>query len=522
MNTRTITTIIVALVLVLLVMCVTGVMTYAGWVDTSKYESKQNWQQPYRSAQSMKIIDLTGDGQDDLFIQNQSNLSILDSSGNAVFSRDYPADLVSSMGDVNGDSVEDILAFYPSGASPSYSIISKGETLLEEQSNQMGLPSRVVLIRYSSGNQIILGDQNGLLVSVSPDGNELWRSQLSSGDIIRGLDDAFVNGEPLLVAANHDGTVALFDAQGQSAWNYLLPGGLRRLRAYDLNGDGTSEILLGGENGSFIILDAASREEKFTTSLGQAVSEIRDAEVNGDPTSREVVVGGKGGGVWVFSVDGTRIWSKTVSDKVTEIVGVDIDRDGMDEVIIGDESGEVNLFSGETGKRDSLYSSSSAIGRMDAGRLTDARQLVVANTSDVRLFSLEVRSAPALRFTPLIVGLIISLVVLLVAWFVATIPQKPALRMTLEDQSAESLQAQRRMLKESIADVDRLKASEEMTSDAYLARLKELRSQLAENESAMRKVGLVFSPETFNCPNCGGTLSIGIDRCEYCGQVVIS
>jgi len=28
--------------------------------------------------------------------------------------------------------------------------------------------------------------------------------------------------------------------------------------------------------------------------------------------------------------------------------------------------------------------------------------------------------------------------------------------------------------------------------------------------------------ETFKCPNCGGTLELGMDKCEYCGQVILS
>ncbi len=58
--------------------------------------------------------------------------------------------------------------------------------------------------------------------------------------------------------------------------------------------------------------------------------------------------------------------------------------------------------------------------------------------------------------------------------------------------------------------------------DAYLARLKELRAQLADNEAALQKAGAPVKIETFKCPNCGGTLPLGVDTCEYGGQVVIS
>jgi transposase len=77
-------------------------------------------------------------------------------------------------------------------------------------------------------------------------------------------------------------------------------------------------------------------------------------------------------------------------------------------------------------------------------------------------------------------------------------------------------------LKENIADVERLRSSGEMESGAYLARLKQLRSQLAENETALRKAGVPIKVETMTCPHCGGTLPLGQDKCDYCGQVVIS
>ncbi|HUM27990.1 MAG TPA: hypothetical protein PKN81_17250, partial [Anaerolineales bacterium] len=80
----------------------------------------------------------------------------------------------------------------------------------------------------------------------------------------------------------------------------------------------------------------------------------------------------------------------------------------------------------------------------------------------------------------------------------------------------------RRMLKESIADVERLRKAGEVTGDAYLARLKRLRSDLAENETAYKTAGYTIKVETFQCPHCGGTLELGMDKCEYCGHVILS
>jgi hypothetical protein len=113
-------------------------------------------------------------------------------------------------------------------------------------------------------------------------------------------------------------------------------------------------------------------------------------------------------------------------------------------------------------------------------------------------------------------------VILVIAGILSSIPPKPEMKVSYQDKSKESLEAQRRMLKEHIADVERLRKSGEMAGDAYLARLKRLRGDLAENEAAFKAAGYSVKVETFNCPNCGGTLELGMDKCEYCGQVILA
>jgi len=59
------------------------------------------------------------------------------------------------------------------------------------------------------------------------------------------------------------------------------------------------------------------------------------------------VAGGKDGGVWAFSFDGStasQMWSGSMSDKVTEIAGIDVDDDGKEEAVIGDDNGKVAIF----------------------------------------------------------------------------------------------------------------------------------------------------------------------------------
>lgn len=520
MNTRTVVTILLAGVLILLIMGVAVLMAFTGWVGTQKFQTESVWEQPYALAQSMKIIDLNGDGQDDLFLQNSFSLSIWGEDGQEIF-LDTPGEyLVSTMGDVDGDGIEDVLAVYQALGNKELVFVKQAQVVWRLAIQGLGIPARIAMMRFPGGTQIVMGDAGGNLISTDADGRFLWGNEEFFSDDVRGMDDAYVNGEPFLAVIDRDGKVALFDQMGKVLWEYNASGDLRRMRAIDLDGNRNSELLIGGENNALVSLDASNGQVLFEKPLGQTITEIRFFELDGEPSSMEVVVGGKSGGVWAFTASGDKLWSASVSDKVTEIVGIDLDQDGREEIVIGDDTGAVNLFSSD-GDRHKLFDFSSGVARLDIGKLGSHRRLVAASQDQVRLLEIEADALPALRFTPLLVGLVASAVILLVAWLIITNPPKPALRLAFEDQSAESLQAQRRMLKESIADVERLRSGGEVTSDAYLKRLKELRGQLADNESAMKKAGLKYVPETITCPNCGGALPLGTDRCEYCGQTVI-
>jgi len=506
--------IIIAAVLACLVMVVAGVFSFSGMVSAEKASSKDVWSQPFNTAESMKIIDLNGDGQDELFIQGTDGISVFDGSGNLLYSYDYFS-TKTTLGDVNSDNVEDIVVF----DFGSVDVISNGHASTLTDNISPGPPARTAVIRFASGPQIVLGDSGGDIQSLSTSGQLLWEAS-NGGDEIRGMDDTKIGGQTYVAIANRVGVISVFDEQGNLVWEQDTET-LRRMRAFDLNGDGNSEVLFGGEYGAFTIYNAADGTELFNTSLGQAISEIREVELDGDPSAREIIVGGKDGGVWAFDYTGNKLWSGSMSDKVTEIAGIDLDGDGAEEAVLGDDSGQVAVFN-KTGGRENLPSHTSGITRIEVGKFNGERYVAISDYSQLTVNTVELDSLPGFQYTPLLVGLIVSAVMLVIAGIITSLPEKPETKVTFADTSRESLEAQRRMLKESIADVERLRQSGEMSGDAYLARLKRLRSDLADNESAFKNAGHAVKVETFQCPHCGGTLQLGMDKCEYCGQVLLT
>lgn len=508
---------VVALILICLVMAVAGVFSFSGAVTAEKFGANTAWSKDFAGAESMKVIDFTGDGQDELFVQNTSDITVYDGNGAVMWNFSYNSPKT-TLGDVDGDGVEDIVVYYV-GTGMSVDVISKNSQKTLATTLEIGFPARVGLIRFASGPQIVLGDSDGNLLSLSLDGKPLWNSKLG-GNEVRGMDDAKIDGQIYAAIATNDGNLAVYDDQGNQTW-YQSQEQIRRLRAFDLNGDGNSEIITGGEYGAFNIYNAADGSVLFNSSLGQAVSEVREVELNGDPSSREIVVGGKDGGVWAFSNTGNRLWSGSLSDKITEISGIDVNGDGKEEAVVGADSGEVAIFT-DSGARNNLSTHTTGITRIDVGKLGSERYIIIADGKEVQVQKVNFNSIPGFQYTPLIVGLIVSGIILVIAAILASIPPKPEMKVAFQNTSRESLEAQRRMLKESIADVERLRRSGEVTGDAYLARLKRLRADLADNEAAFKAQGYPIKIETIQCPNCGGTLELGMDKCEYCGQVLLS
>jgi outer membrane protein assembly factor BamB len=514
--------IIFAIVLSVLVMGVAVLITVSGLSEGAKIGAQTEASFAYNGVvQSMKIIDLNGDGADDLFIQTENQVLVYNKDQAPIIDQSFDTPLATTMGDLDGGGREDVLAFHGTAGNTYATLFLNGAPVGDVRVEDVADASRAAIVPFKGQSLAILGDLNGGLVALDATGKVSWRANLSSGDYIRGLDDATVNGTVTLAAANHDGTVGLFDASGKQLWSYSYGGPLRRLRAYDLNGDGTSELLIGGDSGQLVVLNAADGQPLFQQSLGQTITEIREAELNGEPSSREFVVGGKSNGVWAVSYSGEVLWSGSVSERVNEIGLLDVNGNGTEDVLIGDDSGALSLFIAESGSMNSLQSFGGAVERMDVGKFTGSGQVAVASAGAVSLLKVEFTPLGFTRFMPLIVGLFVCLVIFAAAGFIAAIPAKPDLRISMTEQSREALLAQRRMLKETIADVERLQQVGDVTPESYLARLKDLRHQLAENEASMLKGGFKVEVETQTCPNCGGTLMLGMDKCEYCGQVVL-
>jgi hypothetical protein len=522
MKPRAVITIILAFLMVLVVMAIAVLMTLGNTVKAEKVITDNTWTESITNPLYLKLIDLTGDGQKDLFVQTDSAFYVYDvETRQVLFEHVYDMPFQFTFRDMDGDQVEDVIT-YSMEDYATLMFFSGGEMIASYPIEEVMIPARVAVLPSDGEQILIMGDDFGNLAGVSTTGDVLWTDNLGGGTIV-GMGDAETGRDIVIVVAVEDGEVAAFSAAGEQVWRYRASEPLRHLRSYDPDGDGVGEIFLGGDVGKLFVISAADGSELLVKPAGQEVTRIGEAELDGDPTSREIYYGGKDGGVWAMQLDGTQLWTGYVTEKVTAVENFDVNDDGIDEVFIGDRNGTVRMFLSPDGNGQNVASMSGQVMRFDTGKIGDFRQLLAVGGGTMNALTISVLSSSSVfRFAPLLIGGIIALVIIGAAWFISTLPAKPATKVTFSDQSVEALKSRRRMLRESVADVERLKRSGEIQTDAYLARLKELRGQLAETETGLRKSGESIQVETFTCPHCGGTLPLGRDKCDYCGQVVIS
>jgi hypothetical protein len=298
-----------------------------------------------------------------------------------------------------------------------------------------------------------------------------------------------------------------------------FPERLRRLRAYDLDRDGSSEVILGGEYGSVWALSGNKGELLWSQAIGQRVQEIRDVEVDGDPATTEVAVGGREGSLLVYNHQGQKLLSVSPGGRVSEIASIDLDDDGRQEILVGNDSGKLAIYDHQ-GNSIQSKSFTGEITRLDTGKLTDEDQIAVAAGAQVSLLQMKMAKAP-FWYNTLVAGFIACLAIAAGAWALTNITPAPKLQYSAEDMTIEGLRAKRKMYLESLHELKKAHQAGEVPAESYLARSKELREQVALAEAEMMKLGASIKPEMMKCPNCGGSIELGSDKCEYCGQTVI-
>ena len=509
-----------AAILMVLVMMVAVFITFFGLGDRDRVTTGAVWSVAAELAPSVNATDVTGDGARDVFVEDLRSIRILSGSGEEIARRDYDNEHTSTQGDADGDGLIDVLAYFRAPQPRVELFNGRGETLWEFDV-PTGAPGRALAVDFDGDrrSEFVIGDLNLGLLALSSTGEILWQRDYPHNlSTLRGLDDIRTGRGSLVVMGLESGEVEVLDGQGQLLWEEYAFSGLRRLRSFPLTDPASNIVAIGEVGGDLSIYDAQG-ELIWFTDVGQAVNEVRPVEIDGDPATTEVLVGGKDGGVWAFSEVGNQIFSDFLNDKVNEIIGYNDPALGGPVAVVGDDTGRIAIF-GVGGDKLADFNVAGSVSRLEAAKLGDDQGFLVADADSLTYYRATVETAPIL-YSPLLAGLASCLVIAVVALLFSRLKPAPTLKVNTQQLSVAAQKARRRMIYESINDVKAMQREGAVDAESYLARMEELRSELAEVNQALMELGEPIKPETFSCPHCHGTLELGTDRCEYCGQIVI-
>jgi outer membrane protein assembly factor BamB len=520
------TIVILGVALIFFVLVGSLVLQFSGTASRGQVSQQKVWSVPIAGGEveTLERVDLTGDGQDEILVQTPGQVLVTSPAGQVLLSQNV-LKAKSTVGDLDGDGVEEFVLAEPEGDGLKVAAYTGvGARRWEQHIPGVGAPARGLTLDFEGDQEreVVFGTEVGYLVCLDgTTGSLRWQynfpSDTPQNSIMRGTDDARLNGRMRLAAGVYGGRVVLLDGDGAPVWETTFPQPVRRLRAFDMNGDGTSEIFLGGLNGLLWLLSAAGDDPLWQNSIGDRVDEARFLELDGNPGQRELVVGGKGGGLSAYGLSGTSLWTRSVGGQVRELATLDYDDDGQNELLVAAD--RVYLLRGRTGERVTSFAvPDPAI--LEAADVGAGRGYLAGAGQQVSAFSISYISPPWWS-GPITTGLLASLVIAAATLLLSRLEWEKQTSYSAEGQSLAALRVRKQMLREILDETERVYRDDQMPAKAYLEKTRQERERLAAVEEQILKLEPNYQLEVMRCPSCSAPLEIGLDRCPYCNHVLL-
>lgn len=436
------------------------------------------WSVPVPDVQMVAEVPRSGRGPAQIIAQGLGKVVVIDAAGTVLATRDFPGGpMNAAMGDLDGDGAQDLIVAQGSAAQVATFDGALKPLWPAPAATGLTQATRVLGVDLDGDGrrEVVVGDAQGGVAALSSGGRRSWSHAfppVAQNAEVRGLDDlAAANGVArLLAVARRSGAIALLDARGKVVASLDTRNPVRRLRVFDVDGDGRDEAVVGDEAGSYQAI-AADGKQIPLGSLGETITEIRPLEADGNAARREFVVGGKRGG-FVLQSGRTNQARGSVSGKVSAAGGVDCDGDGRDELFVGTEEGGLFMFDGHGEPLAEMGSLGKVERIFGVNSMLRDRLVVVGAGSAVQAFRARRAAAPAwyTPWAPAVLGLL-AIVVGALALTLAQPPPAPVAPMA--DARANEIDL-------SIARVNDLMARGVVTPERGAARLQQLERQRAK------------------------------------------
>ncbi|MBM4085671.1 MAG: hypothetical protein FJ272_12855, partial [Planctomycetes bacterium] len=172
------------------------------------------------------------------------------------------------------------------------------------------------------------------------------------------------------------------NASGAECFSAFASHRLTVIRAADVDGDKTNEVLIAGQD-NYVHLHDADGKRRWMHNVGGAVSGLAVADVNGDGKPEIIATTAElNYNVLALTADGKRLWQAKAGEEVNALAVGNVTGRGRPDIVVGTDGGEVLVLDG-AGKKVVGAALSSAVAKLSlcpAG--TPGRQDVLVGLKD--------------------------------------------------------------------------------------------------------------------------------------------
>jgi len=189
------------------------------------------------------------------------------------------------------------------------------------------------------------------------------------------------------------------DATGKVLWRFATGGKNRAVCAADLDGDGVREVLVGSDDEHIYVLNAQGEELRshhanWPLRVGRSsvrqpkLSNLAVGDLEGDG-NLDIIAAMLNGNLVRYDTDFNKQWRyDSIPHGTREMALIDLDRDGVQEIVIANKYGHVEAFSAD-GKRTGVVYSELGDVEMAIGNLDEDEDYEIANGSATGWFTLQ-------------------------------------------------------------------------------------------------------------------------------------
>ena len=326
------------------------------------YSNKERlWEKQYfRGVLTCLIADMNDDGKNEILVGGcEKKLFVLNEKGEEIWT--YPGKkwvLCIAVDDINGDGKTEIL--FGSRDRKLRALDSTGKLLWEQEFGEGHVryirigdvtgddKKEIVITTHDAFLYVVKGDTGDILWSKEFEIEELANIEIKKFTILE-IGDVTGDGKQEILVGTEEGDFIVYTGNQEELFKYEFDGPI-----YDISVDSINKRIIVGaepeivkdkavEGTKSLVVFGFDFKEIFTKTYDGGVLYIKTGDINGDG-NLEIVFGTGFARVIALDKDGNEKWSYNMDNYVRALDVKDIDGDKKDEILVGSKDKSIRLL----------------------------------------------------------------------------------------------------------------------------------------------------------------------------------